>query len=60
MAHSAVIKFKKLGHDFEVVLLTAGGVVDFEKDNIDIAIRRNDFDWGEHIYSERLPMNISL
>ena len=35
-------KFKKLGHDFEVVLLT-GGVVDFEKDNIDIAIRRNDF-----------------
>lgn len=37
-------KFKKLGHDFEVVLLTAGGVVDFEKDNIDIAIRRNDFE----------------
>ncbi|NUG13442.1 LysR family transcriptional regulator [Acinetobacter seifertii] len=47
-------KFKKLGHDFEVVLLTAGGVVDFEKDNIDIAIRRNDFDWGEHIYSEKI------
>ncbi len=47
-------KFKKLGHDFEVVLLTAGGVVDFEKDNIDIAIRRNDFDWGEHIFSERI------
>ncbi|HCW4538220.1 TPA: LysR family transcriptional regulator [Acinetobacter baumannii] len=39
---------------FEVVLLTAGGVVDFEKDNIDIAIRRNDFDWGEHIYSEKI------
>lgn len=47
-------KFKKFGHDFEVVLLTAGGVVDFEKDNIDIAIRRNDFDWGEHIYSEKI------
>ncbi|GAM33146.1 transcriptional regulator [Acinetobacter calcoaceticus] len=47
-------KFKKLGHDFDVVLLTAGGVVDFEKDNIDIAIRRNDFDWGEHIYSEKI------
>lgn len=47
-------KFKKLGHDFEVVLLTAGGVVDFEKDNIDIAIRRNDFEWGEHIYSEKI------
>ena len=47
-------KFKKLGHDFEVVLLTAGGVVDFEKDNIDIAIRRNDFAWGEHIYSEKI------
>ena len=29
-------------------------MVDFEKDNIDIAIRRNDFEWGEHIYSEKI------
>lgn len=47
-------KFKELGHDFEIVLLTGGGVVDFEKNKIDIAIRRNDFSWGEHIYSEKI------
>nr|WP_174505211.1 LysR family transcriptional regulator [Acinetobacter sp. Marseille-Q1620] len=47
-------KFRELGHDFDVVLLTGGGQVDFEKSNIDIAIRRNDFDWGEHIFSEKL------
>lgn len=47
-------KFKELGHDFEIVLLTGGGIVDFEKNKIDIAIRRNDFNWGEHIYSEKI------
>lgn len=47
-------RFKQLGHDFDVVLLTAGGVVDFENQNIDLAIRRNDFDWGEHLVSEKI------
>ena len=47
-------KFKELGHDFDVVLLTGGGSIDFEKNNIDMAIRRNDFDWGEHIFSEKI------
>jgi len=47
-------KFKDLGHDFNVVLLTGGGTVDFEKNNIDLAIRRNDFNWGEHIFSEKI------
>lgn len=49
-----LVEFKKLNHDFEVVLLTGGGVIDFEKNNIDIAIRRNDFDWGSHIFSEKI------
>ncbi|MBI1450508.1 MULTISPECIES: LysR family transcriptional regulator [Acinetobacter] len=49
-----LVEFKKLGHDFEVVLLTDGGDIDFEKNNIDIAIRRNDFDWGAHIFSEKI------
>lgn len=39
---------------FEVVLLTAGGTVDFKQKSIDVAIRRNDFDWGEHIYAQKL------
>ena len=47
-------QFKSLGHDFEVVLVTGGGRVCFEKNNIDLAIRRDDFDWGEDIYSEKL------
>jgi len=49
-----LIKFKKLGHPFEIVLLTSGGKVNFEQHNIDIAIRRNDFYWGEHIFSEKI------
>lgn len=39
---------------FEIVLLTAGGAVDFKQKGIDVAIRRNDFDWGEHIYARKL------
>lgn len=49
-----LVEFKKLGHYFDVVLLTGGGVIDFEKNSIDIAIRRNDFDWGPHIFSEKI------
>lgn len=39
---------------FEIVLLTAGGSVQFKGKGIDIAIRRNDFDRGEHIYAQKL------
>lgn len=39
---------------FEIVLLTAGGEVDFKSKDIDVAIRRNDFSWGEHIYARKL------
>lgn len=39
---------------FEIVLLTAGGQVDFKAKGIDVAIRRNDFAWGKHIYAHKL------
>lgn len=47
-------QFKALGHDFDVILLTGGGRVDFENHQIDLAIRRNDFDWEEHIFSSKI------
>lgn len=47
-------KFKTLDHGFDVVLLTGGGQVDFEKNNIDLAIRRNDFQWEAHLFSEKI------
>lgn len=47
-------KFKQRGYDFDITLLTGGGIVDFENQKIDIAIRRNDFHWGEHIFSEKI------
>lgn len=53
-------KFKKLGHDFEVVLLTAGGVVDFEKIILISQFAEMTL-IGESIsIVKRLPMNISL
>lgn len=39
---------------FEIVLLTAGSAVDFKHKGIDVAIRCNDFDWGEHIHAQKL------
>jgi LysR family glycine cleavage system transcriptional activator len=35
-------------------LFTAGGVVDFQGGHIDLAIRRNDFNWGKDCYSEEI------
>lgn len=39
---------------FNVVILAAGGKVDFHHQKIDVAIRRNDFSWTKTIYSEFL------
>lgn len=47
-------RFNQLGYGFEIVLLTAGGAVDFQSQGIDIALRRNDFDWGADIYHEKM------
>lgn len=49
-----LIHYKQLYPDFEVTLLTGGGSVDFKQQNIDLALRRNDFDWGKSIYSEKI------
>ncbi len=47
-------QFKQLYPEFEVSLLTAGGEVDFQQQGIDLALRRNDFVWGEEVYSEKI------
>ena len=47
-------RFKEHVADFEVVLLTAGGAINFDSGRIDLAIRRNDFEWSNDIYSEKL------
>lgn len=47
-------EFNALGHGFEIVLLTGGGAVDFQEKSIDLALRRNDFEWGSHIFHERI------
>lgn len=33
-------------------LLTAGGKVDFARDRVDVALRRNDFNWGDQCHAE--------
>jgi LysR family glycine cleavage system transcriptional activator len=35
-----------------VHLLTAGGKVDFAREHVDLALRRNDFNWGEQCHAE--------
>ena len=47
-------QFNQLNYGFEIVLLTAGGAVDFDGQAIDIALRRNDFEWGADIYHEKI------
>ncbi|WP_151742878.1 MULTISPECIES: LysR family transcriptional regulator [unclassified Acinetobacter] len=47
-------QFKRLYPEFEVSLLTAGGAVDFKQQGIDLALRRDDFVWGEAVYSEKI------
>lgn len=39
---------------FNVVILAAGGAVDFGRQSVDVAIRRNDFAWPAGIATERL------
>lgn len=36
------------------VILAAGGAVDFERQAIDLAIRRNDFHWAKSLYAEKI------
>jgi DNA-binding transcriptional LysR family regulator len=45
-------EFKKRYPARRLHLLAAGGPVDFSRDRIDVALRRNDFHWGERVHVE--------
>ena len=46
--------FKQRHPQVNVVILAAGGAVDFAAQHIDVAIRRNDFAWPKQVYAEKL------
>ena len=46
--------FKQRHPQVNVVILTAGGAVDFAAQHIDVAIRRNDFAWPKQVFAEKL------
>lgn len=45
-------EFKRRYPERRLHLLTAGGPVDFARDRIDVALRRNDFHWGDRVHVE--------
>ena len=45
-------EFRALHPELDIHLLTAGGPVDFERSHIDLALRRNDFNWGPQCFAE--------
>lgn len=47
-------RFNALNHGFDILLLTGGGAVDFSQQKIDIAIRRNDFDFHADWHAEKI------
>ena len=49
-----LVEFNSLNYGFEIVLLTGGGIVDFQGKSIDIALRRNDFEWDKNIFHEKI------
>jgi len=49
-----MMKFNDLNLGFEITLLTGGGPLIFQNQNIDLAIRRNDFVWGDHIFNTKI------
>jgi len=49
-----LVKFNELELGFGITLLTGGGPLNFQNKNVDLAIRRDDFVWGNHIHSIKL------
>lgn len=49
-----LVQFKQRYPEIDISLLTGGGNPNFKTQNIDLAFRRNDFDWGKAIYSEKI------
>ncbi|GKQ59349.1 LysR family transcriptional regulator [Sphaerotilus sp. FB-3] len=44
--------FRERFPQHQIHLLTAGGPVDFARDRVDLALRRNDFNWGTTCHAE--------
>ena len=49
-----LVQFKLRYLEIDISLLTGGEEADFKAQNIDLALRRNDFEWGKAIYSEKM------
>ena len=49
-----LVQFKLRYPEIDISLLTGGGEADFKAQNIDLALRRNDFEWSKAIYSEKM------
>ncbi len=49
-----LVQFKLRYPEIDISLLTAGEEADFKAQNIDLALRRNDFDWSKAIYIEKM------
>ncbi|UOO89303.1 LysR substrate-binding domain-containing protein [Vitreoscilla massiliensis] len=47
-------EFKRRHPQWNVVILAAGGAVDFAGQHVDVAIRRNDFAWPKHVQAHKL------
>lgn len=49
-----LVQFKLRYLEIDISLLTGGEEADFKVQNIDLALRRNDFDWSKAIYIEKI------
>ncbi|PUA20320.1 LysR family transcriptional regulator [Glaciimonas sp. PCH181] len=49
-------KFKARFPSINIHLFAEGGAIDFQHRHVDLALRRNDFNWGAEIYAEPIAM----
>ena len=49
-------KFKAHFPSIDIHLFAAGGPIDFQHRHVDLALRRNDFNWSAEIYAEPIAM----
>lgn len=52
--------FQQRYPSIEISLLTAGGAVDWQKHPIDLALRRDDFEFSPHLYAEKIAAEYML
>lgn len=46
--------FQRAHPDISLHLSAAGGAIDFKKANVDVALRRDDFKWGDDVYATKI------